>query len=66
MRTSPTFMGVTYILIGIMFVYLAIQNVRVASWNLWTFLFIALAAIDIMVGVRFFRMRKAINEKKNK
>ncbi len=58
MRFSPSFMGIVYILIGVMFTYLAIQNVGLAGWNLWTYFFIALAAIDFMIGIRFIRMRK--------
>ncbi|MDE5416201.1 MAG: YdiK family protein [Bacillaceae bacterium] len=64
MRTSPTFMAVVYALIGVMFTYLAIQNVQVAGWNFWTYLFIGLAAVDFMMAYRFFQMRKYIRKSK--
>ncbi|MBU8908558.1 YdiK family protein [Desertibacillus haloalkaliphilus] len=64
MRTSPTFMGVIYFLIGIMFMYLAIQNVSTAGWNFWTFLFIGVATIDIVIGIRFFRLKKQMESER--
>ncbi|OLO26696.1 hypothetical protein BTR23_22380 [Alkalihalophilus pseudofirmus] len=64
MRTSPTFMALVYALIGVMFTYLAIQNVQVAGWNFWTYLFIGLSAVDFMMAYRFFQMRKSIKKSK--
>ncbi|WP_017729434.1 YdiK family protein [Halalkalibacterium ligniniphilum] len=62
MRTSPVFMAVVYVLISFLFVYLAIQNVNLAGWNFWTYLFIGLAAVDLMIAVRFYRMGKQIKK----
>ncbi|MFC5713866.1 YdiK family protein [Thalassorhabdus alkalitolerans] len=59
MRFSPRFMGTMYIVIGIMFIVLAVQNVRENSWNVWTWFFAAIAAVDILVGLRFFGLKRA-------
>ncbi|MFZ4453428.1 YdiK family protein [Salibacterium aidingense] len=48
-------MGMIYFGLAGLFIYLAIVNVNTESWNLWTFFFAAVAAIDIMIGIRFFR-----------
>ncbi|MGO4890519.1 YdiK family protein [Anaerobacillus sp. MEB173] len=58
MRTSPTFMGILYLLIGSLFTYLAIQNVRVNGWDIWTFLLIGLATIDFVIASRFLTSKK--------
>ncbi|RSL30672.1 DUF4305 domain-containing protein [Salibacterium salarium] len=57
MRGSPRTMGIIYFGLAGLFIYLAIENVNSTSWNLWTFFFAAVAAIDIMVGIRFFRTK---------
>lgn len=62
MRTSPTFMGVLYALIGVLFTYLAIQNMQVNGWDWWTFFLIALAAVDFVIAIRFFQAKKRVKK----
>lgn len=57
MNFSPNTMGMIYFALAGLFIYLAIQNVNTSSWDFWAFFFAAVAAIDIMVGIRFFRMK---------
>lgn len=59
---SPRFAGIVYLAMGFLFIYLAIFNVSTVGWNVWTFLFIAIAAVDIFVAIRFLTI-KANNKK---
>lgn len=59
MTASPKFMGMIYLGIGFMFTYLAIFNVSTVGWQIWTFVYIAIAAIDIFVGIRFLTTHRA-------
>ncbi|SFE90340.1 YdiK family protein [Alteribacillus iranensis] len=63
MRFSPTTMGFIYFGLAGLFIYLAIQNVNSSSWDGWTFFFAAVAAIDIMIGIRFFRTKNTETKK---
>ncbi|SDI26230.1 protein of unknown function [Alteribacillus persepolensis] len=65
MKFSPNTMGMIYFALAALFIYLAIQNVNASSWDFWTFFFAAVAAIDIMVGIRFFKMKPNKDGKKN-
>lgn len=56
MRVSPITVGLIYSGIGILFIFLAIQNVILFDWNLFTYLLIALSASDFFIAFRFFYM----------
>ncbi|WP_240377484.1 YdiK family protein [Bacillus piscicola] len=58
MKTSQPVMGLIYFGLAGLFIYLAVQNVNSSSWDGWAFFFAAVAAIDIMIGIRFFRMKR--------
>lgn len=62
MSASPKLMGFIYLGIGFMFTYLAIFSVSTVGWNMWTFVYIAIAAIDIFVGIRILASHKAKNK----
>lgn len=57
MRISPVTMGLFYIGIGSLFIFFAIQNVRISGWNFFTYLLIALAASDFYISLRVFTMK---------
>lgn len=64
-RQSPLISGFIYIVLGVIFTYLAINNVSQKGWNLFSFLIVFLATIDfgsgirlIMLHVRLKRMQK--------
>ncbi|MDQ0300424.1 membrane protein implicated in regulation of membrane protease activity [Salibacterium salarium] len=65
MRISPNvMMGILYFGLAAVFVYFAVASVNASSWTFWTYLFAGLAAIDIMVGIRFFRSKSKNSTKK--
>jgi ABC-type multidrug transport system permease subunit len=67
MRTSPTFMGLLYLSLGVLFTYLAIENDAKSMWNATTIIFMLLATFDFAVSIRFFILRRKLNIiKKNK
>ncbi|MGY4691184.1 YdiK family protein [Salibacterium sp. K-3] len=55
MRRNSKTMGLMYFGLAGLFIYFAIVNVNNESWNIWTFLFAGIAAVDVMIGVRFLR-----------
>ncbi|MDA3130450.1 YdiK family protein [Aliibacillus thermotolerans] len=57
MKMSSKTIAFIYFGLALLFIFLAIQNVNVNGWDIWTFLFAGIAAIDLMVGVRFYRMQ---------
>lgn len=52
MRTSPLFSGFTYLFLGLLFVYFAIQNVQESGWGIFTILLVVLATFDCGSGLR--------------
>ena len=49
-------MAIIYILMGILFTYLAIDSVEETPWNFVTILFAAIATLDFGVGIRSLRI----------
>lgn len=52
MRQSPLFSGIVYFLLGTLFTYFAIQDVRDDGWGLFTYLLVLLATFDIASGLK--------------
>lgn len=65
MRISPLFMGFMYLLIGIMFTYLAIQNADNGLWNISTILLMVVATLDFVVAIRSFYLHLILKNKKS-
>ncbi|MFD2680032.1 YdiK family protein [Bacillus seohaeanensis] len=68
MRRSPLFSGVIYLLLGVLFTYIAIQTVNDSGWGFFTYMLIFLATLDIGSGFRMigihFKIKNAMNNKK--
>ncbi len=68
MRRSPLFSGIIYIILGVLFTYLAIQNVQESGWGFFTYMLVFLATIDFGSGLRMvmihFKIKKQLNQKK--
>lgn len=62
MRGSPLFLGIVYILLGIVFTFWAIRLVNTDGWGLLAYLLLFIATIDIGGGIRLigvhFKTRK--------
>ncbi|SDZ50905.1 protein of unknown function [Evansella caseinilytica] len=57
MTRSPRFFGFLYFFIATVFVYFAIQqNNRTEGWDFFTILLMSVAAIDYMIGFRYFSL----------
>jgi hypothetical protein len=52
MRKSPMLSGLIYLLLGILFIYFAIQNVQVSGWGIFTILLVILATFDCGSGLK--------------
>ncbi|MGA9287818.1 MAG: YdiK family protein [Anaerobacillus sp.] len=68
MRFSPILMGFFYAGIGSIFTYLAIQSAGSDGemWGIWTIILMILATIDFVYSIRFFLLKKKINQLKKK
>ncbi|WP_018923650.1 YdiK family protein [Salsuginibacillus kocurii] len=62
MKLSPKTMGTLYMVLAVMFIFLAIQTTAVNGWNILSFLFAAFAAIDVMIAMRFYRSKPSNND----
>jgi len=67
-RQSPLATGLLYIILGILFVALAIDNVERSGWNWLSYFIIFLATIDLGSGIRFIMLHYRLKrlQKNNK
>ncbi|MGP4073729.1 YdiK family protein [Piscibacillus sp. B03] len=67
MRASPFFIASMYFLMGLAFVYLALQYAEDTIWNFATIIFTLVATFDIGVAIRiltkYFAYKKNLNKK---
>ncbi|KIL52231.1 hypothetical protein KP77_07040 [Jeotgalibacillus alimentarius] len=65
---SPLGHGVFYLILGVFFVYFAINSVNDSGWGFFAYLFVAFATYDIGAGLRLiglhFKIKKHMKEKK--
>jgi hypothetical protein len=52
MRQSPIFSGLLYLLLGVLFTYFAINNVKEEGWGFFSYLLIILATFDLGAGLK--------------
>ncbi|MHC5251397.1 YdiK family protein [Listeria kieliensis] len=45
--------GLLYFILGIVFVYFAIQQVNTGGWGVFAYIIMAMAAIDFVTAIRF-------------
>lgn len=63
-RSSIVFMGFVYLFIGFLFIVLAVHRVTTDGWVGLAYLFIGVAAMDIMIAIRYFRTRPPTSQSK--
>ncbi|MBY0124423.1 YdiK family protein [Bacillus sp. S/N-304-OC-R1] len=68
MRKTPLFSGIIYIILGILFTYVAIQTIqRDQEWGFFTYFLIIIATFDLGTGLRLVSFHfKFINSQKKK
>ncbi|MBD1383152.1 YdiK family protein [Metabacillus arenae] len=67
MRTGPSGMGIFYLVMGILFTYLAINSADGGIWSFPTILLMVIATFDFVVAIRMFSISRRIkNMKQNK
>ncbi|TYR78429.1 DUF4305 domain-containing protein [Priestia megaterium] len=62
MKNIPLTRGFIYIIMGILFTYLAIQSVEDTVWNFSTILFSLVAAFDFRFAFRIFALHYKIKK----
>jgi hypothetical protein len=55
MKQSPLFSGIVYMILGLLFTYLAIENVTQTGWGFFSYLLVLLATFDIGSGIRMIQ-----------
>ncbi|WP_042353103.1 YdiK family protein [Bacillus massiliigorillae] len=65
-RQSPLVSGIIYIILGIIFTALAINYVSKDGWNLFSFLIVFLATIDIGSGIRLITLHLRLKRMQKK
>ncbi|SEN92273.1 protein of unknown function [Mesobacillus persicus] len=55
MKQSPLFSGIVYIVLGLLFTYLAVENVTHTGWGFFSYLLVLLATFDIGSGIRMIQ-----------
>ncbi|KKB33797.1 YdiK family protein [Bacillus thermotolerans] len=66
MRQSPLKAGIFYLILGIFFTYLAIEDVNASGFGFFTYLLILLATMDIGSGIRLVYVHFAMKKKEKK
>ena len=61
-RSSPFTMGVIYLIMGVLFTYLAIGSAQETVWNFSTILLVLVATFDFGVAIRMFLLGKKIKK----
>ncbi|RHW31514.1 DUF4305 domain-containing protein [Neobacillus notoginsengisoli] len=66
MRQSPLFSGIIYLLLGVLFTYFAIGNVRTEGWGFFSYLLVILATFDLGAGIRMisfhFKIKRSLKK----
>ncbi|ALC92545.1 hypothetical protein AM500_24360 [Bacillus sp. FJAT-18017] len=68
MRPTPLFSAFIYILLGVLFTYFAIENVKQEGWGFFSWLLVILATFDLGAGIRiimlYYKIKRAQTDKK--
>ncbi|MEH7012561.1 YdiK family protein [Neobacillus niacini] len=52
MKRSPMFSGIIYIVLGCLFTYFAVEDVKQNGWGFFSYLLVLLATFDFGSGLR--------------
>ncbi|MBM4765369.1 YdiK family protein [Bacillus sp. B15-48] len=55
MKQSPLFSGIVYLVLGLLFTYVAILTVNETGWGFFSYLLVLLATFDIGAGIRMIQ-----------
>ncbi|WP_066301078.1 YdiK family protein [Bacillus sp. FJAT-29937] len=65
MRRTPLMSGIIYIILGILFTYIAIQSIqRNDGWGIFTYFLIIIATLDLGTGLRMVAFHFANNKQR--
>lgn len=64
MKLTPKSFFFVYLMMGILFTYVAIQNAQGTVWNFMTILLAAFATFDFGVSIRMLRLHFKIKKQK--
>lgn len=62
MRTNPISMAIFYMIMGLIFIYLAINSAKDGIFTFSTILLMLIATFDIGVAIRMFRLSRKIKK----
>jgi hypothetical protein len=61
MRTTPSFLGIVYAIMGMLFTSLAINSVEETIWNFTTLLLTIVATFDFIIAIRYLSFKRKTN-----
>ncbi|MDP4163732.1 MAG: YdiK family protein [Bacillota bacterium] len=62
MRQTSLFSGITYLFLGTLFTFFAIQDVQSGGWGFFTYLLVLFATLDFGSGIKMIRFHVKINK----
>ena len=65
-RTNPTSMGIFYLVMGLLFIYLAITTASEGLFTFPTIILMLMATIDIGVAIRLFLFTRKLKKESQK
>jgi uncharacterized membrane protein len=65
MRQTPLVSGILYLLLGTLFTYFAIQNVRQDGWGFFPYILVILATFDFGNGLKMIAIHYKIKKSRN-
>ncbi|GIN23377.1 MAG TPA: DUF4305 domain-containing protein [Bacillus bacterium] len=63
---SPLFSGMIYILLGVVFTFFAVQQVKLNEWSFMVYLLIILATFDFGAGFRLISLHFRLKNQQKK
>ncbi|WML42136.1 YdiK family protein [Neobacillus sp. OS1-2] len=66
MKRSPLFSGLIYFLLGAVFTYFAIDDVRANGWGFFSYLLVLLATFDFGSGLKMMMFHFKFKKKSKK
>jgi len=64
MKISPIVLAWIYVLMGVLFIYIAVETAETTIWNFGTMIFAFIAAVDFGVAIRLFTVNQAMKKSK--
>lgn len=66
MRVTPLFFAITYVIMGVGFMYLAFISAGETIWTVPTIIFVSIAALNFGVAIKMYQLDRRIKKNASK